>query len=156
MFCTCSLALLKNCSVRNLFWWNCKATGYKVSWVIKVVNRPNLIFIWYITSLTSQPSWSLGVNTFFCIFVNKNHNSSLPGIIIAIAGPLGKRSEPQRSFCSWALYLNPWQVYSPTKGQWEEQSILGASQLGLVYFPPLSNKRHFLLLMAWRESVIKI
>lgn len=30
------------------------------------------------------------------------------------------------------------------------------SQLGLVYFPPLSNKRHFLVLMAWKESVIKI
>lgn len=26
----------------------------------------------------------------------------------------------------------------------------------LVYFPPLSNKCHFLLLMVWKESVIKI
>lgn len=30
------------------------------------------------------------------------------------------------------------------------------SQLGLVYFPLLSNKHHFLVLMAWKESVIKI
>lgn len=30
------------------------------------------------------------------------------------------------------------------------------SQLGLVYFPLLSNKRHFRVLMAWKESVIKM
>jgi len=42
------------------------------------------------------------------------------------------------------------------KGPRGEQRPLCESQLGLVYFPPLSNKRHFLLLMAWKESVIKI
>lgn len=42
------------------------------------------------------------------------------------------------------------------KGPRGKGNVLGASQLGLVYFPLLSNKRHFLVLMAWKESVIKI
>lgn len=34
--------------------------------------------------------------------------------------------------------------------------VLSPSQLGLVYFSPPSNKRHFLVLMARKEGVIKI
>lgn len=34
--------------------------------------------------------------------------------------------------------------------------VLSAGQLGLVYFPLPSNKRHFLVLMARKESVVKI
>lgn len=110
-----------------------------------------LLFICYIAWPISHTSWILGVNV-VCIFVNKS-------VALQSLGPLLALKEAvslQRSTCSWALYLTPWQVYSPTKGQGEEWSALGVSQLGLVYFPPLSNKRHFLVLMAWKESVIKI
>lgn len=84
----------------------------------------------------------------------KNTHSLEP--LLALQVHLKEAVSLQRSVCSWALDLTPWQVYSPTKGPRGESSALGGSQLGLVYFPPLSNKRHFLVLMAWKESVITI
>lgn len=47
-----------------------------------------------------------------------------------------------------ALSSNAWQS--------RERNGLHVSQLRVVYFPPPSNKRHSLFLMAWKQSVIKI
>lgn len=54
------------------------------------------------------------------------------------------------------LSFSPHSLAGLFKGPRGEWNVLSASQLGLVYFPLLSNKRHFLVLMAWKESVIKI
>lgn len=75
---------------------------------------------------------------------------------IGIAGQLGGSSESPKvsALLSFATH-SPAGLFS-NKGPRGEWNVLGASQLGLVYFPLLSNKRHFLVLMAWKENVIKI
>lgn len=54
----------------------------------------------------------------------------------------------QRLVCSWAVHLAHRRVCSPTRGPRGEGNVPGASQLGLVYFPLLSIKHHFLVLIA--------
>lgn len=70
------------------------------------------------------------------------------GIIIVFAGALGGRGEPPKVILLLSFAPPSLAGLFSNKGAMEEQSTLGASQLGLVYFPPLSNKCHFLLLMA--------
>lgn len=54
------------------------------------------------------------------------------------------------------MHLAHRQACSLTGGPRGERNVPGASQLGLVYFPLLSIKHHFLLLIAQIEGVIKI
>lgn len=112
----------------------------------------HLIFIYYTTWLISLPSWMLGVSI-VRIFVNNALLSLLP--LVALRVNLKEASSPKVSLL---LSFVPHSLAGLffDKGPRGEQSTLRASQLGLVYFPLLSNKRHFLVLMAWKASVIKI
>lgn len=146
--------LLTNYSVRNLIFdesarLRVPRSARQLKEAVKV---RQLIFICYetwppVTDLRCQ----------YCLHVCKQKcGSQLFAAIIGTAGPLKGSGESPKVSLLLSFVPHSLAGLFSDKGPRGERRALGASQLGLVYFPLLSNKRHFLVLMAWKGSVIKI
>lgn len=92
----------------------------------------------------------MGVNIVY-IFVNKSIALHFVEPILAHKSTWRKSEYPKVSVLLSLVHRPPAGLFSDTgpRGEW---NVHGASQLGLVYFPLLSNKRHFLVLMAWKRE----